>query len=122
MIEFLSSLKLNEIQRVDSPFNEDPQNIFFQGGPNFGKFRGNGQYQGHLFLCKSGVVKFRKRISIPTPWYQNNFDVSIFLHAISNFRKKNEKNSIFRPKFGLLPSLNIRTYSKIFHMTKRLRL
>ena len=49
IIEFLSSLKLNEIHMVDSPFNEDPKNIiFFQGGPNFvertaGKFRENGQ-------------------------------------------------------------------------------
>ena len=47
--EFSSSLKLNEIHMVDSPFNEDPKNInFFQGGPNFGggtveKFRENGQ-------------------------------------------------------------------------------
>ena len=32
---------------VDSPFNEDPKNIIFQGGPNFGgtagKFSENGQ-------------------------------------------------------------------------------
>ena len=40
MIEFLSSLKLNEIHTVDSPFNEDPKNIiFFQGGPAFEKRR-----------------------------------------------------------------------------------
>ena len=49
MIKFSSSFKLNEIHKVDSPFNEDPKNInFFQGGPNFGegtdgKFKGNGQ-------------------------------------------------------------------------------
>ena len=46
MIKFSSSLKLNEIYIVDSPFNEDL--IFFQGGTNFGgetvgKFRENGQ-------------------------------------------------------------------------------
>ena len=29
MIEFSDSLKLNEIQVVDSPFNEDPNNIMF---------------------------------------------------------------------------------------------
>ena len=29
MIEFSSSLKLNEIHMVDSPFNEDPKNIIF---------------------------------------------------------------------------------------------
>ena len=49
MVEFSSSLKLNEIHIVDSPFNEDTKNIiFFQGGPNFGgrtvgKFRENKQ-------------------------------------------------------------------------------
>ena len=49
MIRFSSSFKLNEIHKVDSPFNEDPKNIiFFQGVPNFwggtaGKFRENGQ-------------------------------------------------------------------------------
>ena len=38
MIVFSSSLKLNEIHVVDSPFNEDPKNIFFsQGGLNFGR-------------------------------------------------------------------------------------
>ena len=29
MIKFSSSFKLNEIQRVDSPFNEEPKNINF---------------------------------------------------------------------------------------------
>ena len=29
MIKFSSSLKLNEIHTVDSPFNEDPKNIIF---------------------------------------------------------------------------------------------
>ena len=48
MIEFSSSLRLNEIHMVDSPFNEDPKNImFFQGSPSFGgkvgKFRETGQ-------------------------------------------------------------------------------
>ena len=36
MIKFSSSLKLNEIHVVDSPFNKDPKNIIFvQGGLNF---------------------------------------------------------------------------------------
>ena len=49
MIKFLSSFKFNEIHTADSPFDEDPKNIyFFQGGPNFGegmarKFRENEQ-------------------------------------------------------------------------------
>ena len=29
MIEFSSSLKLNEIHAVDSPFNDDPKNVIF---------------------------------------------------------------------------------------------
>ena len=37
---FSSSLKLNEIRVVDSPFNEDPKNIiFFQGGLILGERR-----------------------------------------------------------------------------------
>ena len=49
MIKFSSSLKLNEIHMVDSPFNENLKNItFFQEGPNYGgrtagKFRENGK-------------------------------------------------------------------------------
>ena len=41
MIEFSSSLKLKEIHTVDSPFNEDPKNIFFSGR----LFLGEGQLQ-----------------------------------------------------------------------------
>ena len=29
MIKFLSSFKLNEIHKVDRPFNEDPKNVNF---------------------------------------------------------------------------------------------
>ena len=36
MIEFSSSLKLNEIHIVDNSFNRDPKNIFFKGGSTFG--------------------------------------------------------------------------------------
>ena len=50
MIKFSSSFKLNEIHRVDSPFNENPQNIIFsrealisgEGRPeNLGKLGNN---------------------------------------------------------------------------------
>ena len=49
MIKVSSFFKLNKIHTVDSPFNEDPNNInFFQVGPNVGgrvaeKFKENGQ-------------------------------------------------------------------------------
>ena len=45
MIKFSSYFKLNEIRRIDSPFNEDPKNIiFFQGGTakNLWKMGNNG--------------------------------------------------------------------------------
>ena len=57
---------------VDSPFNEDSKILFLQGGPNFGggtagKFRENRQYQGHLLLCKLGVVYFEREYQpLPT--------------------------------------------------------
>ena len=50
MIKFSSSFTLNEIHRVDSPFNEDPKNIIFsmealisgEGWPeNLGKMGNN---------------------------------------------------------------------------------
>ena len=50
MIKFSSSFKLNEIDRVDSPFNKDPKNIIFsrealisrEGRPeNLGKMGNN---------------------------------------------------------------------------------
>ena len=102
MIIFSSSVKLNEIHIVESPFNEDPKNIvFFQEGPNFGGtagiFRENGQQQVHLLLYKLGADEFRKSILAPTPWYLNPCDASIFLHARPDFRKRNEK----RPNFDL---------------------
>ena len=58
--------EINEIQIVDTPFNEDPKNtIFFQKvlilGRNSGKFIENGQYQGDLLLRKSGVVNFERK-------------------------------------------------------------
>ena len=96
MIKLSGSVKLNEIHMVDSPFNEDPKNIFFQGGPNFeggtaGKFREMGNNRNIYCYANRGGGEFRKRISAPTPWYQNPRDASIFLHARSNFKEKVKK-------------------------------
>ena len=58
MVKISNASNENEIDRVDSPFNEDSKIYFFcQGGPNFGgglarKFREHGQKQGNLLLCK----------------------------------------------------------------------
>ena len=49
MIKLSNSFKLNKIHIVDSPFNEDPKNIYlFHGDPNFKggmarKFMDNGK-------------------------------------------------------------------------------
>ena len=66
MIKFSSSFKLNEIHRIDSPFNEDPKNIiFFQGDPNFGgetagKFREMGNNRDIYCYANWGVVNFER--------------------------------------------------------------
>ena len=114
MIKFSRSFKLNEIHRVDSPFNEVAKNInFFQGGPNFGggtagKFRENGQEQGHLLLCKLGVVNFERAYQSLSPdtkipvMPQFSYMPDQFLGKI----KKSQNLTFFR----VLPSQNIRTY------------
>ena len=55
-IEFASSLKLDEIHIVDSPFNEDPKNIiFFQGGPNF-RGRDGRKIKGKWAITGTSIV------------------------------------------------------------------
>ena len=64
MIKFSSSFKLNEIHRIDSPFNEDPQNIFFrealisgEGRPeNLGKTVNNRD----IYCYANGVANFER--------------------------------------------------------------
>ena len=73
---------------VDSPFNEYPKNENLRkraitGTPIVMQIRG---------------CQFRKRMSGPTPWYQNSCDASNFLHAGPNFRKKVKKLN-FQAKF-----------------------
>ena len=127
MIEFSSSLKLNKIHTVDSPSNEESKNIFSREALISEK--GRSEYLGEMgnnrdiYCYANRGDQLRKRLSAPTPWNQNPCDASIFLHARPNFKKKEEKNSIIRPKFDLLrvlSSQNIMTYSKSFYMTKRL--
>ena len=103
MIEFSSSFKLNEIHIVDSPFNEDPKNIIFSeealiSGERRSKILGKWTITGTSIVMQIGVVQFRKRISAPTPWYQNPCDASIFPHARRNFREKMKKQLNFQAK------------------------
>ena len=66
MIKFSSSFKLNEIRRVDSPFNKDPKNIIFsrealisgEGQPeNLGKMGNN---RDIYYYANWGVAKFER--------------------------------------------------------------
>ena len=66
MIKFSISFKLNEIHRVDSPFNEDPKNIIFsrealisgEGRPeNLGKMDNN---RDIYCYANCGVVNFER--------------------------------------------------------------
>ena len=109
MIKFLSSFKLKEIHRVDSPFNEDPKNIFFcQGGPNFGggmarKVREMGNNRGIYCFANWGVVNFERAYQPLPPGTKVLFSVaSVFLHARPIFRK-NEKEPKFDPFLGSFP-------------------
>ena len=91
---------------VDSLSNEDPKNIiFFQEALISGERRPqNLRKMGDnrdIYCYANWDGQFRKRISAPTPWYQNLSDASILLHARPHFRKKVKNNSIFRPNFDL---------------------
>ena len=98
MIEFSSSLKLNEIHMVDSPVNEDSKNIFLYINIFFSREtpileKGWLENLRNWAIIGTSVVmqiaggQFRKTISAPTPWYQNPCDTSIFPHAGTNFKK-----------------------------------
>ena len=98
MIEFSSSLKLNEIDIVDSPFNEDPKKcIFFHGGPNFVEGRpeklGKMGNSRDIYCYANRGVQFRKRISGPTPWYQNLVTPQ-FSYMSDQILRKNGKSQI----------------------------
>ena len=86
MIKFSSSFKFNEIHTVNSPFNEDPKNIFFS---REGRMKNLGKIGNNRDIC---CYANRTRISAPTPWYQNPCDASIFLHARLILGEKKMKN------------------------------
>ena len=114
MIEFSSSLKLNEIQVVDGPFNEDPKNIVFffkealilgEGqSENWGKMGNNRDI--HCYANR-GVVNVERECQPPPPGtHENPCDASIFLHARPIFREKMKKLNFqakICPFFRVLP-------------------
>ena len=124
MIKFSSSFKLNEIHRVDSPFNEDPKNVIFfreaiisgEGwSENLGKMGNN---RDICLLCKLGVVNFERTYQ-PLPPGTKIPVIPQFSYMPDQFLGKHEKSQNLT-LFKVLPSQNIRTYSNNFYMAKRL--
>ena len=117
MIQFSSSLKLNKIVIVDTPFNKDPKTItFFQGGPNVGrgmvkKFREMANNKDIYSYANRRVVNFEREYQ-PLPSGTKILVMPQFSYMPDQILGKKGKNSI-------LPSQSIRTYSNIFYMTKR---
>ena len=99
MIEFSSSLKLNEIHMVDSPFNEDPTNVIFSREgrrENLGKMGNN---RDIYCYANRGVVNFEREYQPPGT---KILVMSQFSCMPDQILGKKLKNSIFRPKFYLL--------------------
>ena len=65
IIEFSSSFKLNEIHKVNSPFNEDPKNIVFS---REGRPENSGKMGNNSYICcyaNRGVVNFEREYQPP---------------------------------------------------------
>ena len=98
MIKFSSSVKLNEIHTVDSPFNEDPKNINFsrealisgEGRPeNLGKMGNN---KDIYCYANRGVLNF-KRAYQPLPPGTKIFVMPQFSYMPDQILGKNEKKA-----------------------------
>ena len=55
------------------------------------KIQGKWAITGTSIVMQIGGWSISNKNISPTPYYQNPCDASIFLHAIPNFREKNEK-------------------------------
>ena len=79
MIKFSSFFKLNEIHKVDNPFNEDPKSIIFSrealipGEGWLESLKKTGNNRDIYCYANRGGGEFRKSILAPTNWYQNPF-------------------------------------------------
>ena len=101
MIKFSSSFKLNEIHRVDSPFNENPQNINFSRealirGRDGRKIWGKWEITGTLLLCKLRVVNFERTYQ-PLPPGTKILVMPQFFYMPDQFLGENEKEPKFDP-------------------------
>ena len=67
MIEFSSSLKLNQIHIVDSPFNEDPKKIVFFSGRDGRKIQGKSAITGASIVMQIWGWSISKENIRPNP-------------------------------------------------------
>ena len=97
MIKFSSSFKLNEIHRVDSPFNEDPKNIFFSRealisgegrSENLGKMGNN----RNIYCYANWRVANFERAYQPLPPGTKILVMPQFSYMPDQFLRKNEKS------------------------------
>ena len=106
MIKFSSSLKLNEIHVVDSPFNEDPKNVnVFQRSSNFGggtagKFKEMRNYRDIYCYANRGVVNFEREYQSLLPGAKI-LVMPQFSYMPDQILGEEMKSSIFSPKFDI---------------------
>ena len=97
MIKFSSSFKLKKVHRVDSPFNEDPKNIFFSrealisGEEQLEKLGKMGNNRDIYCYEKWGVANFEGAYQ-PLPPGTKILVMPQFSYMPDQFFQKNEKN------------------------------
>ena len=106
MIKFSSSFKLNEIHKVNSPFNEDPKNLIFSRVALMSEEErpGNlGILDNNRYICcyaNQGVMTFKREYQ-PLPFGTKILVMPQFSYMPDQILGKKLKNSIIRPKFDL---------------------
>ena len=97
MIKFSSSFKLNEIHKVDSPFNEDSKNIIFSrealisGEGRLENLRRMGNNRDIYCYANWGVANF-KRVYQTLPPDTKILVMPQFSYMPDQFLQKNEKS------------------------------
>ena len=99
MIEFSSSLKLNKSHVINSPFNEDPKNIFFPGRPWFRGRDGReiGNNRDIYFYANRGVVIFKREYQSLPPGTKI-LVMPQFSHMADQLLEKNMEKLNFQAK------------------------
>ena len=124
MITFSSSFKLNEIHTVDSPFNEDPKNIFFSrealilGEERPENLRKMDNNRGIYCYANRGLVNFERAYQ-PLPPGTKILVIPQFSCMRDQILGKNENGPKFDLSLGSFPPKHKDLFKK-FDMAKRL--